>query len=185
MRGLLRHVIVPALVLVSLAALAPGAAFAQDSAQAMRDLRVVFLSSSADSHGFKPTKENPRVFGVAMDWPIDGTTATIVSALNGSASLYTTSTFGIIGGVSHESVRLAAQRFVRTAEAYHDAAFPTTTYPYPAKGKVRFYLRTFRDVRVIESDSATVTSPSGQFSGLFRAGQAVLTELRKVVEAQR
>ena len=179
------NVIVPALVLASLAALAPGAAFAQDSAQAMRDLRIAFLSSSADSHGFKPTKENPRVFGVAMDWPIDGTTATIVSALNGSASLYTTSTFGIIGGVSHESVRLAAQRFVRTAEAYHDAAVPTVSYPYPAKGKVRFYLRTFRDVRVIEADAATVTSASGQFSGLFRAGQAVLTELRKVVEAKR
>jgi len=182
---MLMTVIVPALVLAALATLAPSAAFAQDSAQAMRDLRVVFLSSSADSHGFKPTKENPRVFGVAMDWPIDGTTATIVSALNGSASLYTTSTFGIIGGVSHESVRLAAQRFVKTAEAYHDVAFPTTTYPYPAKGKVRFYLRTFRDVRVIEADAATVTAPSGQFSGLFRAGQAVLTELRRVVEAKR
>jgi len=178
-------VVVPALVLVSLAALAPGVAFAQDSAQAMRDLRVAFLSSSADSHGFKPTKENPRVFGVAMDWPINDTTATIVSALNGSASLYTTSTFGIIGGVSHESVRLAAQRFVRTAEAYHDAAVPTASYPYPSKGKVRFYLRTFRDVRVIEADAATVTSASGRFSGLFRAGQAVLTELRKVVEAKR
>jgi hypothetical protein len=174
-----------ALVIASVAMLAPAVGCAQDSAQAMRDLRVAFLSSSADSHGFKPTKENPRVFGVAMDWPIDNTTATVVAALNGSASLYTTSTFGIIGGVGHESVRLAAQRFVRTAEAYHDAAVPTASYPYPAKGKVRFYLRTFREVRVIEADAATVSSSSGQYSGLFRAGQAVLTELRKVVEAKR
>ena len=182
---MLMNVIVPALVLASVAALAPGAAFAQDSAQAMRDLRVVFLSSSADSHGFKPTKENPRVFGVAMDWPIDGTTATIVAALNGSASLYTTASFGIIGGVHHESVRIAAQRFVRSAEAYHDEAVPTGAYPYPAKGKVRFYLRTFQDVRVIEADAASVYSPSGRYSGLFRAGHAVLTELRKIVEARR
>src|SRR5262247_3569279 len=174
-----------ALLIAVLAGLPPSVGAEQDSAQAMRDLRIAFLSSSAATHGFKPTKENPRVFGVAMDWPIDDTTATIVSALNGSASLYTTSTFGIIGGVSHESVRLAAQRFVRTAEAYHDAAVPTASYPYPSKGKVRFYLRTFRDVRVIEADAATVTSASGRFSGLFRAGQAVLTELRKVVEAKR
>ena len=178
-------VVVPALVLVSLAALAPGVAFAQDSAQAMRDLRVAFLSSSADWHGFKPTKEYPRVFGVAMDWPVDDTTATIVSALNGSASLYTTASFGIIGGVHHESVRIAAQRFVRSAEAYHDEAVPTGAYPYPAKGKVRFYLRTFQDVRVIEADAASVYSSSGRYSGLFRAGHAVLTELRKIVEARR
>jgi hypothetical protein len=173
------------LVMVLLSVLAPSGGVAQDSAQAMRDLRVAFLSAPAASHGFKPTKEYPRVFGVAMDWPIDNTTATIVSTLNGSASLYTTASFGIIGGVSHESVRTAAQRFVKAAEAHHDEAVPTAAYPYPPKGKVRFYLRTFQDVRVIEIDTVSASSPSGRYSGLFRAGQAVLTELRKVVEAKR
>jgi hypothetical protein len=178
-----------ALVIALLAGLLPSSSFAQDSprdsAQAMRDLRITFLSASAASLGFKPTKAYPRVFGVVMDWPIDDTTATIVSALDGSASLYTTGTFGIIGGSGHESVRVAAQRFVRTAEAHHDEASRTGAYPYPAKGKVRFYFRTFQDVRVIETDAASAYSPSGRYSGLFHAGQAVLTELRKVVEARR
>ncbi len=174
-----------ALLVAWLIALSPGAGLAQDSAQAMRDLRVAFLSSSASAHGFKPTKDFPRVFGVAMDWPVDGTTATVVSTLNGSASLYTTSSFGIIGGTRHETVRTAAQRFVHAAEALHDQAVPTTAYPYPAKGKLRFYLRTFQDVRVIETDAASASAPSGPYSGLFRAGQAVLTELRKVAEAKR
>jgi len=174
-----------ALLIAVLAGLSPSVGAAQDSAQAMRDLRIAFLSASGASLGFKPTKEYPRVFGVAMDWPVDDTTATIISALNGSASLYTTATFGIIGGEKHESVRLAAQSFVRNAEAYHDQAVPTRSYPYPAKGKVRFYLRTFQDVRVIETDAASVYSSSGRYSGLFRAGHAVLTELRKVVEARR
>ncbi len=177
------------LIIGLLAGLSPGICRAQDSprdsAQAMRELRITFLSSSASLHGFKPTKEYPRVFGVAMDWPIDDTTATIVSALNGSASLYTTASFGIIGGSAHEPVRMAAQRFVRAAEAHHDRAVPTAAYPYPAKGKVRFYLRTFQDVRVIETDAASAYSASGPYSGLFRAGQAVLTELRKLVEAAR
>jgi hypothetical protein len=179
------NVIGGVLVIALLSLLAPSVGFAQDSAQAMRDLRVAFLSSPAAAHGFKPTKEYPRVFGVAMDWPVDNTTATIVSALNGSASLYTTASLGIIGGVSHASVRAAAQRFVKAAETHHDEAVPTAAYPYPAKGKVRFYLRTFRDVRVIETDAASAYSPSGRYSRLFRAGQAVLTELRKVVEARR
>ena len=174
-----------ALLIAALTGLSQSVGAVQDSAQAMRDLRIAFLSSSAASHGFKPTKEYPRVFGVVMDWHVDDTTATIVSTLNGSASLYTTATFGIIGGETHESVRLAAQRFVKNAETYHDQAVPTSSYPYPATGKVRFYLRTFQDVRVIEADRDSVYSSSGRYSGLFRAGQAVLTELRKVVEARR
>src|SRR5262249_48781730 len=108
-----------------------------------------------------------------------------ISTLSGSASLYTTATFGIIGGEKHESVRIAAQRFVKSAEAYHDQAGPTGAHPYPAKGKVRFHLRTFPGVRVIAADAASVYSSSGRYSGLFGAGQAVLTELRKVVEARR
>ena len=177
------------LVMALLAGFTPSICRAQDSprdsAQAMRELRITFLSASAASLGFKPSKEYPRVFGVVMDWPVDNTTATIVSALNGSASLYTTATFGIIGGANHESVRIAAQRFVRSAETYHDEAVPTAAFPYPGKGKVRFYLRTFQDVRVIEADAMSLYSSSGRYSGLFRAGQAVLTELRKVVEAKR
>jgi len=177
------------LVIALLAGFSPSICLAQDppqnSAQAMRDLRITFLSASAASLGFKPTKAYPRVSRVVMDWPIDDTTATIVSALDGSASLYTTATFGIIGGSGHESVRLAAQRLVRTAEAHHDEAVPTGTYPYPAKGKIRFYFGTFQDVRVIETDAASACSPSGRYSSLFRTGQAVLTELRKVVEAKR
>jgi hypothetical protein len=176
------------LVIVLLFGFSPSFCQAQEtknSAQAMRDLRVSFLSSSATALGFKPTKEYPRVFGVAMDWPVGDTTATIVSTLDGSASLYTTATFGIIGGAGHESVRVAAQRFVAAADSYHDKAVPTATYPYPGNGKVRFYLRTFQDVRVIETDAASVQSTSGPYSSFFRAGHAVLTELRKVVEAKR
>ncbi|PYM92772.1 MAG: hypothetical protein DME04_14480 [Candidatus Rokuibacteriota bacterium] len=165
---------------------ASGAALAQtakNSAQAMRDLRFAFLSSPASSLGFEPTKEYPRVFGVAMDWPIGEHTATIVTARDGSASLYTTATFGIIGAsAAHDSVRAAALRFVKAAESHHDEAAPTNDYAYPSKGKVRFYLRTFDGARVIESESASVYSNSGRYAQLFRAGQAVVTELRKVAE---
>jgi|RhiMetdeSRZDD1v2_1073273.scaffolds.fasta_scaffold07728_4 hypothetical protein len=179
------RLIVMALLVGLTPVLCPAQDSSKDPARAMRDLRVRFLSSSAASLNLRPTKEFPRVFGVVMDWPLDDNTATIVSAMDGSASLYTTTTLGILGGASHESVRVAARRFVMAAESLHDAAVPTASYPYPAKGKVRFYLRTFRDVRVIETDAASAYSTSGPYSGFFRAGQAVLTELRKVVEARR
>ena len=53
--------------------------------------------------GEKPTKEFPRVYGILMDWPVGEQTATVFSSSSGAASLYTTSTFGIIGGEGHES----------------------------------------------------------------------------------
>ena len=178
-----RRLLVIAMLLPTLGS---GAALAQDgknTSQAMRDLRVAFLSTSASSMGFQPSREYPRVFGVAMDWPIGEHTATIVTALDGSASLYTTATFGIIGGgPTHEAVRAAAQRFVKTAATHHDEAAPTSNYTYPSQGKVRFYLRTFDGARLIETESASVYSTSGKYSPLFRAGQAVVTELRKVTE---
>jgi hypothetical protein len=176
------------LVGIALIALPRGAAAqtsGRDPAQVMRDLRQQFLATPAASYGFAPSREYPRVFGVAMDWPLGEHIATVVSALDGSASLYTTSTFGVIGGAGHEPVRAAARRFVTMAEGHHDEASPTSTYPYPGPGKVRFYLRTFADVRMIESDASAVYSASGRYSTLFRGGQAVLTELRKVTEQQK
>jgi hypothetical protein len=174
-----------ALLMALLLGFSPHFGRAQDRAQEMRDLRVAFLASSASSLGLTPTKEFPRVFGVAMDWQVGDDTATIVSVMDGSASLYTTATFGIVGGDAHESVRAAAKRFVAAAEPYHDKAVVTRDHAYPQKGKIRFYLRTFQDLRVIETDAVSAYSTSGPYSGLFRYGQAVLTELRKVVEAKR
>lgn len=147
-----------------------------------RELRAMFLSTKADSLGIKPNTEYPRVFGVAMDWPIGEHIATLVSLSDGSASLYTTSTFGIIGGAGHASVRSAAQRFVKASDRYFSNTTATTAHSYPGKEKVRFYLLTFDGLRTVETEAAPIYSGSGKFSPLFGEGQSVLTELRKVTE---
>ena len=108
----------------------------------------------------------------------------MVSLSDGTASLYTTSTFGIIGGAGHASIITAAQRFVKVADRYYSDTIATTTQPYPGKDKIRFYLLAFDGLRTVETDAAPVDSGSGKFSPLFDAGQDVLTELRKVTENQ-
>jgi hypothetical protein len=65
--------------------------------------------------------------------------------------LYTTSTFGILGGEGHASVRAAAISFVRAADRFYDVAAETAEYPYPVADKIRFYLLTFKGVRWIMS----------------------------------
>jgi hypothetical protein len=84
----------------------PSAA-SRNPANAGRELRQMILNSPPEKFA-KPSKEFPRVYGVLMDWPIDKNTATVFSASDGAASLYTTSTFGIVGGEAHENVRKAA-----------------------------------------------------------------------------
>ena len=154
-------------------------------ADAGRDLRMMMLTTPPAKTGDKPTKGFPRIYGVLMDWPIGEQTATVLSTSTGAASLYTTSTFGIIGGEGHETVRTAAMSFVRTANRFFDASTPTTDYPYPTGDHVRFYFLTFGGVRVIEADLASVNNRTSRYAELFGLGQAVLTELRLVTEKRQ
>jgi hypothetical protein len=151
-------------------------------ADAGRELRRMMLTTSPQESGTIPTREFPRVYGILMDWPIGEVIATVFSTSTGAASLYTTSTFGIIGGEGHESVRTAATTLVRAADRFYDAAAPTTEYPYPVGDRVRFYLLTFDGVRFIDTDLASVGNRSSRYAELFVLGQAVLTELRLVSE---
>ena len=140
------------------------------------------LTTPPQENGAKPTREFPRVYAILMDWPLGDLVATVFSSKSGAASLYTTSTFGVIGGEFHETVRAAAQAFVKASDQHVTAAAPTTEFPYPQEGRVRFYFVTFDGVRVIDTDLATITSGTSKYSELFALGQAVLTELRRVTE---
>jgi hypothetical protein len=152
-------------------------------ADAGRDLRLMMLTTPPKEIGVSRSEEFPRVYAVLIDWPIsNGVTASIFSSCEGTASLYTTSTFGIIGGEGHETVRAAAKALVKAADEHLATATPTTEFPYPGEGRVRFYLLTFDGVRVIDTDQATLNDPASKYSELFALGQAVLTELRLVTE---
>ena len=140
------------------------------------------LTTPSEKMGEKPTKEFPRIYGILMDWPLGEQTATVFSTSTGTASLYTTSTFGIIGGEGHETVRTAAMNFVRAADRFFDASIRATEYPYPTADRVRFYFLTFEGVRVIDTDLASITNGSSKHAELFGLGQAVLTELRLITE---
>lgn len=157
----------------------------RNPADAGRELRLMMLTTPPARIGEKPTKQFPRVYGILMDWPIDKQTATVFSTSSGTASLYTTSTFGIIGGEGHESVRIAAIKFVRAADRLFDSAIPTTQYPYPDPGRVRFYLLTFDGVRVLDTDFASIMNRTSKYAEFFGLGQDVLTELRLVAEKRQ
>ncbi len=154
------------------------------NAQAMSELRLKMLDAPAEL-GMKPTQEYPRVCGVLMDWPIEKGTVTVVSLSTGDASIYTTGTFGVLGGIGHEAVRSAAQAFVKIAEKHYDEAAVTKDYPYPKAGRVRFYIVCYNGVRMIDADLESVRSGTDKCSDLYIAGQRVITELRIITQKQK
>lgn len=160
-------------------AAAPGA----EAQNAGRGLRQMMLTMPPAEAGISPTLKFPRVYGVIMDVPIGGKhTASVFANALGDASLYTTGTFGVIGGGSHEAVRKAALAFVEAADRFYDTATPARSFPYPAADKVRFYLLTFQGVRVLEADLEAIRRGTSKSLSLFNLGNAVITELRVVTE---
>jgi hypothetical protein len=145
-----------------------------------RDLRNMFLTTPAEKIGIQSSTEYPRVWGVAVDWPIGEHIATVVSLADGSASVYTTGTFGIFGGIGQETVRTAAKKVIKLAERHFDDSTPTHDFSYPARDHVRFFFTTFGGVRVIETDWAWLSERRSKYFELFDAAQDVLTQLRMV-----
>ena len=157
----------------------------RNPAEMMREMRLKQLTMQPTESGLKPTPEFPRLSGVLMDWPIEAGTITVVARTTGDASLYTTGTFGVIGGIGHEKVRSAAKSCVKVAEKHYEDARPTTEYGYPKPGRIRFYLVCFDGVRVIEADEAALKSGKDKCSDLWTEGQRVVTELRLTTREQK
>ena len=151
----------------------------------MREMRLKMLTAAPGDFGQKPTPEFPRVSGVVMDWPIQAATITLVSFSTGDASIYSTGTFGILGGIGHESVRIAATNCVKIAQGFYDDATPTKEYPYPTNGHLRFYLVGYDGVRVIDADLESVKRDGAKYSDLYKAAQRVITELRILTQKQK
>ncbi len=155
------------------------------NAEMMRQMRLKQLTTPPSELSQKPTSEFPRVCAVLMDWPIEAGTVTVVARTTGDASVYTDGTFGVLGGIGHESVRRAATNCVRVAQRHFEPATATMDYPYPKAGRVRFYLVGYDGVRVIDGDLEAVRTGKDKCSDLYEAAQSVITELRMITQQQK
>lgn len=145
----------------------------------MRGLRIMMLTSDPKEAGLSKEENGGDAFGIVMDMPIGGDhTASVVSFITGDASLYTTATFGVMGGVGHEPVRREAKEFVREAEGFLKMATKVEEFPYPDSETVYFYIITFDGVFRAESSMSDIENGKTSLRRLFGAGQDVLTQLR-------
>lgn len=145
-------------------------------------LRLRMLQTTPAECGIAPSPDYPAVYGIVMDFPVGGQFVTLASLCDGNASLYTTSTFGIIGGIGHERVRNHARAFVKAAAAFARNAAAATDFSYPAPGHVRFYFLMFDGVRMIEAPLAAIERGQHSTRTLYGHGHAVVTELRLTMD---
>jgi len=148
----------------------------------MRELRLRWLTDKSliGSENNAQSSSSDKVLAVLMEWPIGDNIATILAASSGDASLYTTATFGILGGIGHDNVRKAAIALTDVARRYLALATPTTDYSYPDNGRVKFFFVQPSGAQSVTFLMADIEQPGSPARDLFAHGQQVLTELRSV-----
>lgn len=153
-------------------------------AEIMREMRLKMLTAEPSVFGQMQTQEFPHVWGLVMDWPLPAGIMTLVCFTTGDASIYTTSSFGLLGGIGHENVRTGVKNCIKVAQQYYEDATPTKEYPYPASNRVHFYLVCYNEIRMIVADLEAVSRTGDKCSGLYTAAQRVVTEMRLIAQPE-
>ncbi|MBO9570747.1 MAG: hypothetical protein J7497_00835, partial [Chitinophagaceae bacterium] len=103
------------------------------------ELRNIALEVTPAQLGIDLPADSSIVYGVVMDWEMNGSTVTLVSYQTGDASLYLSSGGGVVGGGKHKNVNIAAKKFVELANNYLDKTAKSEAATLPATDEVAFY----------------------------------------------
>lgn len=142
------------------------------------DLRAKILSLHPSDIGLEPTDDLPRVWGVLMDMGMAAGWATVMTLADGTTSLYTSGTFGIIGAGAHPTVASASSRLLRKIESNLDIFEATSQFEPPAGGDTRFLVLTYDGIHARRGPSDTLAKGGDPLSPIFDAGQELLTKIR-------
>jgi hypothetical protein len=142
-------------------------------------LRKMSLDMTPEQLGLNLSKDKTVVYGIIMDWEMNGAVATTISYMSGDASMYTSTGGGVIGGGQHQNVSSVAKQLVTLAQTYLDKATKTDSTPLPDRDSVKFYFLTNKGIYVGQEVMSNFENNSSKWLGLFEEANKVLTELRK------
>lgn len=126
--------------------------------------------------------QKDTVYGALMEMGISKSTVTLACFADGDARVFYKSGGGMIGGISHESVRKISQEFIAAVQRALPTLTKTATYPLPDPDQVRFFALTPRGIFAAETDRESLGSPDSALSSLYYKGQEVVAEMRQVQE---
>lgn len=176
----------PAAAALALLGAAPATAQAPADAPAPQ-VSSVYMQMRQEAFTVAPSEldfdgRRPRVWGVIMEvGHAGGTVTTLVVFADGTTSLYSSAGGGIVGAGPQRDVARASDELLDVAGADLPEITPLPaggTFPLPTAGRVRFYLRSDRAVRAAEAGEEELKAGGHPLSGLYAAGQEVLSEVR-------
>ena len=118
----------------------------------------------------------------AMELAVDGSTATILSVADGSVSMYLSTGGGVIGAGEHVAVREEGRRFREALADSRGSLVPTTEFPLPGPGDVRFHAVLGDGRATAVATEVALRGGRHPLSPLYAAGQDLLTEIRLASE---
>ncbi len=147
------------------------------------ELRNQALNGSRQDFGLPPTNNLNEAWGVVMDIVFDdGGSYTVVSIIDGSASIYLSSGGGYIGGGAHTSIREAAITMVAMATQFQSRMAAASKFPLPKRGDTAFYILTDNGILTASALEDDLGEERHYLSPLFYAGQEVVTQYRLIEE---
>jgi hypothetical protein len=141
-------------------------------------LRQRLLDTRADELALREAEIGP-VWGVVMDTGLDdGGWFTLVTVADGTTSLYTSGTYGVIGAGEHPAVRHAAEGLRATVAGSLDLFAATPGSDLPPPGSVTIRALTFAGSRTVTAGEDDLAHGRHPAAGAFHAAHAVITQVR-------
>jgi hypothetical protein len=151
-------------------------------------LRYNILSIDPNKVGLAPKPGVNASWGVVTDLGVAPSGyMTLVSLVDGTTSMYTSSGGGMIGAGENKAgaPAQASVALVMAAEKFYRLMQPTKVFPLPSAGNVRFYVLTSYGVYSAEFPQLTPADDKHPFFELYAFAQNVITELRLLDEKQK
>lgn len=147
-----------------------------------QELRSLALQTKPEQLGLTLPPSKTIVYGIVMDWDIQNGTASIIAFQTGDARVYFSSGGGIIGGSTHENVRVTALGFIEKAQQMIGKTIKTELTPLPENNKVIFYLLTNNGTFTGQDKMENFTNHTSIWLRLFLIGNEIINELRTTKE---
>ena len=147
-------------------------------AKVAMDLRNQIFTLSPNEIDTKFYDDLTDVWGAVTEIAYPQTFVTLVTLADGTTSLYFGHGGGVIGGGGYEQVRRASNILLGGYQYHLEQMTPTSSYPIPDTGHVKFYALTYSGLHVIDVREDELRTGTHELSLLFRAAHDVITELR-------
>ncbi|MGD0834301.1 MAG: hypothetical protein ABSA40_07745 [Candidatus Dormibacteria bacterium] len=145
-----------------------------------QSLRSQALAASPSLAGFTSSGTDRVVYGAVMDWAMDRVVVTVLALEDGTGSVYLSTGGAVIGGGFHEPVRQAVRAFILAFEPFVDRMVADHDPQPPPQGCTDLRALTTRGRLVARAPTAEFGEGPHPMSGVFHAGQGVITVIRQL-----